>query len=251
MGKNLILSNMKQLFILSVLSLCFTFTLSGQGGATEAPGPISLSDEETAYLRTVAVGMCESDQRYRNYLAKGTLDDAICDRIDSVFNNVGIEAGWAYEKSLGLSLPKVVEDSLWELQHQIDFTNHLTLRGMIKTYGWLSKEVLGESHYIQTLLLLHPPKDWDIRRYMVRYTDILLPEVEAGRMEPVTYASFIDNMRGKILREPQLYGTNGTFDAKTGKVLPPVILDLAESNAARKVIGMPALKEGEYRLAGE
>jgi len=66
-------------------------------------------------------------------------------------------------------------------------------------------------------------------------------------MPAKTYASFIDNMLGKILRKPQLYGTNGQFDPETNTVMPPMISDVEESNSARKLIGLPPLKEGEYR----
>jgi len=33
-----------------------------------------------------------------------------------------------------------------------------------------------------------------------------------------------------------------------GKMLPPIIKDLKEANDARRAIGLPMLKEGEYRL---
>lgn len=208
----------------------------------------SVSEDEVEMLRQVAEEIANSDQLYRGYLSAGTLDDDLIDRIDSVFNNVGIEEGFKYQTSLNLSLSPEVKDSLWQLQHVLDLNNHLRLRGLLETYGFLPKELLGKYHYCQIVLLLHPPKDWDIEQYLSDYSEIYKEEIQAGRVEPKTFASFYDNMKCKIMKEPQLYGTNLQFDPKTGTTLPPDIEDLAKSNAARVEIGMSPLKEGEYRL---
>ncbi|MEM7375595.1 MAG: hypothetical protein AAF587_43780 [Bacteroidota bacterium] len=204
--------------------------------------------DEVLFLKQLAHEMTITDQQYRNYLAKETLDESIIARIDSVYEADGIEAGILYEKSLDLSLEKSLADSLWQLQHAIDFMNHLALRGIFETYGYLPKELLDKDHYVQILLLMHPPKDWNIEQYLKEYSELLLAEVQADRMAPKEFASFVDNMKGKILREPQLYGTNFEFDAQTQSVQPPTINNLKESNAARKEIGLPPLLEGEYRL---
>lgn len=227
-----------------ILSCMFSFSAFGQS----YPLKQEVGEAEIQLLRKLAHEMTITDQQYRNYLAKNTLDESIIARIDSVFDSEGIEAGILYEKSLKLTMETALKDSLWELQHAIDFTNHLTLRGIFESYGYLSKDILGEDHYVQILLLMHPPKDWNVEGYLAEYSELLLPEVRANRMEAREYASFIDNMKGKILRQPQLYGTNFEFDAKSRSVQPPTIADLEESNAAREAIGLPPLQEGEYRL---
>lgn len=204
--------------------------------------------DEVAFLQELINEMSVTDQLYRKFISNETLDKEISDRIDSVLNNVGIEEGLAYKASLNLSLDKAVKDSVWQLQHALDFANHITLRGIFLTYGFLPEEMLGDKFYVQLLLLVHPPKDWDVETYLKEYTEIFMEEVEAGRMPPKTFATFYDNINGKILRRPQLYGTNMQFDVKTNTVLPPMIENLAQSNKARKAIGMPPLKEGEYRV---
>jgi len=228
-----------------IFLICFTAGLFAQNNIPKK----AIGESEKAMIQKAFNEISVSDQLYRGPLSKGTLDKTILSQIDSVFDNEGIKAGMIYEKSLNLSLPKEVEDSLWQLQAAIDFRNHLTLRGLFDTYGFISEEVIKEKQYVQILLLMHPPKDWDVRTYLKEYSDLLIVEVKANRMPPKTYATFYDNMKAKILREPQLYGTNQQFDTKTNTILPPIIEDLTKSNQARNKIGLPMLKEGEYRLA--
>lgn len=209
----------------------------------------AISESEAAYLIQAFETMTEADQRYRSYLTYESLDDATIARIDSIMEADGVEAGLVYHKRLNLSLSQEVKDSIHALQHQLDFQNHMMMRGIWEIYGFIPEEIAEEHNYIQLLLLVHPQKDWDISNYHERYAALLRPEVDAGRMPAKTYATFYDNILCKILREPQLYGTNEQFDIKLGKVLPPKIGDLSKANAARAEIGLPELKAGEYRLA--
>ena len=234
-------------YLCLLLSTFFTTVIFGQTVSTKK----AISESEKAFIQKTFEAISISDQLYRNKLAKNTLDETIIGQIDSVYETVGIKAGMVYEQSLNLSLPKPIEDSLWELQAALDFQNHLTLRGLWDLYGFISKEVIKEKQYVQLLLLMHPPKDWDVRTYLEEYSAILIEEVKADRMPAITYATFCDNMKAKILREPQLYGTNQQFDRKTNSILPPIIQDVEKSNLARQEIGLPILKEGEYRLEGE
>lgn len=232
------------LFIL--LSIASIPVLEGQSSEKK-----TISDSEKLLISTILNDLAESDQLYRNKLAKGTLDDGIVAKIDSVFNNVGVREGLLYQQSLNLSLAKEVQDSLWSLQNRIDLQNHLALKGLWEVYGFIPKSVIEENNFVQILLLMHPPKDWDIPTYLAEYSSFLLDEVKAERMPAKTYAMFVDNIKGKILREPQIYGTNQQFDPVTKSILPPGIRNLTESNDARIAIGLPVLEEGQYRIVGE
>ena len=237
---------MKNVFI-TILFCVLAF--ANNSFAQSSTSKKTISDSEKAMIQQVFNEISISDQLYRNPLAKGTLDEKIIAQIDSVFDNEGIEAGLKYEQSLNLSLPKAVKDSLWNLQHAIDLRNHLTLKGLWETYGFISDDIVKENQYVQILLLMHPPKDWDIRTYHREYSEMFLVEVRAGRMPAKTYASFYDNILGKILREPQLYGTNQRYSVEAQKILPPLIEDIEKTNAAREQIGLLPLGEGEYELA--
>lgn len=229
---------------LIVLLIIQSFSVLGQTLHQET----DLSSDEITYLQQIVEKMAINDQKYRKYIGHETLDDNIITKIDSVFENHGMQESISYEESLNLSLSKEVSDSLWRLQHQLDFENHLLLRGMLNAYGYLPKSILKDKHYIQVLLLLHPPKDWDVRLYQKTYSELFLREVKEGRMSAKSFANFYDNMQAKILREPQLYGTNQQFDPETNSILPPMIKSIEETNNARKEIGLPPLKEGEYRI---
>lgn len=232
-------------FLLLISSLS-CFPVFGQEYTLKQP----VSADEVRYLQQVIQEISRTDQQYRKYLAANTLDDEILARMDSVYDVEGIEAYLSYEQSLNLSLDQAIEDSLWQLQHALDFQNHLTLRGIFLTYGFLPKDLLGEYHYVPLLVLVHPCKDWDVPQYLSEYTDIFIPEVKSGRMPAKTFATFYDNMKAKILREPQLYGTNEQWDPASQQVLPPIIQDLEATNEARVAIGLAPLADGEYRLAG-
>jgi len=235
---------MERIYLIVILLVIQSFSVIGQTLIKET----DLSNDEIAYLQELSEKIACNDQKYRNYIANKTLDDQIIAKIDSVFDKHGMQEGLSYRSSLNLSLDKQVSDSLWQLQHQLDFENHLLLRGMLNTYGYLPKSILKEKHYIQVLLLLHPPKDWDVRLYQKTYSKLFLHEIKLGRMPAKDFANFYDNMQAKILREPQLYGTNQQFDPKSKMLLPPMIENIKETNKARKEIGLPPLKQGEYRI---
>lgn len=206
---------------------------------------------EIAFIKRTFKEISISDQRYRKVLSVGTMDETILAEIDSVYENHGMEEAIRYEEGLDLVLPKDIADSLWQLQHAIDFRNHLFLHAIFDRYGWIDNELVKEYNYVQLLLLMHPPKDWDVTTYLAEYSELFFEEVKAGRMPAKTFAMFYDNIKGKILREPQLYGTNEQFDPETMQILPPEIVDVKTTNKARKKIGLPPLKEGEYRLVSK
>ena len=238
------MNTLKVSFFLVVLVFIFCVASNGQSYNLKK---IVTPTEVDCLVKTID-HLHESSQRYRKYLSAQTLDDQIIEQMDSVYETAGIEVWFKYKKSLHLALPKEVEDSLWQLQHQVDLENLLTLRGIIETYGYLPESLIGDNEYVQLILLMHPPMSWDPRVFFDDYSRLLFPEVKAGRMSPKDYAQFYDDIKVKILREKQLYGTVQEFDPHSNTVLPATIEDIAISNKAREEIGLPLLKEGEYRL---
>ena len=239
---------MKNLTILFTCLLSFLALVSHSIAQQSIPKK-DINEAEKALIQQIFNEIDISDQLYRGPLAKGTLDKKIIQQIDSVFDNEGIHAGIKYRRSLNLSIPKVVKDSLWNLQAAIDLRNHLMMRGIWETYGFIPKDLIEENQDVQVVVLFHPPRDWDMRTYLREYSALLVKEVKAGRMPARTYALFYDNIKGKILKEPQLYGTNQRYSTKKQKVLPPLIDNIEKTNAARLEIGLMPLKEGEYELA--
>lgn len=233
---------------LSIFILMILFTMvPGSDPDTKA----ELDENSIDHIKAVFATIKESDQRYRTSLSNGTTDPVINAQIKATCDAGTAEECIKYTQSLNLKLEDSVRDSLVELQSTLDFQNHMTVRGIWERYGWIGEDVVEEYNYVQILLLLHPPYSLDyVPAYLEEYSTLLMKEVQAGRMPAKTYASFYDNIHAKILREPQLYGTNFKFDRETQKVLPPGIRDIVVTNAARLEIGMEPLAEGEYRIEG-
>ncbi|MEL6986802.1 MAG: hypothetical protein AAGK97_03140 [Bacteroidota bacterium] len=207
-----------------------------------------ISDAEKVMLQNIFNDINESDQRYRLPLSAGTLDKDFLEKLEVLSKEGDIEKYMAFRNSLKEKMSEEVKDSLWNLQHNLDLKNHLTIKGIWDIYGFIPEDIIEENNHVQILLLMHPPKDWDVEGYLSSYSSILLEEVKADRMPAKQYAQFVDNINAKILRRPQIYGTNNQFDVKTNSVLPPGIKNLEESNAARLEIGLPLLQDGEYRI---
>ena len=97
-------------------------------------------------------------------------------------------------------------------------------------------------------ILLHPPVELEPQKFLEEMEELLLPEVKGKRMEAESFAMFVDNIKAKILKEPQLYGTNKSFDPTTMSMGAPEIESIEKTNSARKAIGLAPLKDGEYKL---
>lgn len=202
-----------------------------------------LSETEIQRLSLLLEHIAERDQQCRSFLHYQTLDQELINEIELVFEEQGIEAGFRYQQAKNLQLPATQVDSLWKVQHQLDLENHLLLRGLWTQYGFLPDSLTGDFAYVQTIVLLHPPVDWEVETYLREYQSFLIKEVEAGRMPPIKYAQFVDNIRAKILKWPQIYGTNQVFNPATAKVEAPIMEDLEACNQARSAIGLPPLEQ--------
>lgn len=177
------------------------------------------------------------DQLNRSFLQVGTLNQNL---IDSVSNFPNQEY-YAFISSHKSELSKSQQDSLWSIQDKIDFKNTNRLYSIIEKYGWPSKTKL-DSMFSPMIFLFHTPKE-TIRKMQ----DILFNEVKENRMEPYNYAMYVDNMRKKVFKMNQLYGTGDEFNPKTNSIDPPFIDSIDSTNIERIKIGLPELKEGEYR----
>ncbi|MEM8526834.1 MAG: hypothetical protein AAGG68_19495 [Bacteroidota bacterium] len=210
---------------------------------------VKLTEEDKNVLIKEIATIEEKDQRYRNYISMGTLNDSLINALEEQTKEMEISEYLAYRSKLKLELPKATEDSLWVLQHELDAENYRAFVRIVEQYGYPSEERLGTEDVNIVVVLFHPPVHLDIPEYLETMTNLLLPEVEAGRMKPKLFALFYDNIKAKILKEPQLYGTNKPFNMEAMKPGLPPISDIKKTNEAREAIGLPALKEGEYEIA--
>ena len=208
--------------------------------------PNELSEPDRTLLQLRVQHILEKDQQFRSYLSYGTTSEEKIAEIKKLGLKEQLKA-MAESKS---ELSEETKSLLQQLQKKNDLENYEAFYEIVKKYGYPSPERIGVKSDQLFVLLLHPPVDLDaIDKHVEFMSELLLPEVSAGRLKPQLYATFIDNMRGKIQRRPQLYGTNQQYDRASGKVLPPLIADIEKTNSARLKLGLPELKQGEFRLA--
>ena len=237
----------KLLFFLLLTALSFSSVLQGQTAKNAADG-LTLSEEDKAYLINLIEEIDEADQRYRTPISLGTLDTVHLKKLKEISKNGTIKEYIAFEKSVPKTLGKNQIDSLWKLQAKIDYDNYLLFKTILSKYGYPSPERLGVKTDKLYAILLHPPSELQIEDYVEEMVSLLKVEMERNRFPAINFATFYDNMKAKILKQPQLYGTNKSFDFATMTPGLPIIEDIEKTNAARANIGLGKLKEGEYEL---
>lgn len=192
--------------------------------------------------------IAQSDQKYRRIISLGTFDKKTIERNKELSETASLEDYLAFKKTVKKTLTKAQEDSLWNLQHKLDFENYMKFKSLVHLYGYPSEDRLGVKADNLFTILLHPPIEIEPKKYLNEMSKFLLLEVRSNRMPAKLYATFYDNIKAKILKEPQLYGTNQTFNPKTMSIGNPIISDIKKTNNARKKIGLRKLKEGEYEI---
>lgn len=208
----------------------------------------NLNDEIRRELVDKIEEMGVLDQKYRTPLSIGTLNEDILAKVKKMSQTSDVKKYIAFKKTIKRTLTKSQEDSLWKLQKELDYKNHIQFKSIVKEYGYPSPERLHQKTDNIYAILLHPPTNTRAENedYLKEMSSLLKDEVIAKRMDANNYAAFIDNIKSKILNDPQLYGTMKTFNPATMKEGLPKIKNVKETNIARKEIGLDLLKEGEY-----
>jgi len=196
-----------------------------------------LTESAKAELIAELKEMKEADQLNRSYISLGTFDQKL---INST-KKLPIPEYISFMQTHKSELTKKQEDSLRSIQNGIDLKNTNRLYEITKEYGWLSETKL-DSLIDPMLFLFHTPKET-----IEKMQTLLFEEVQTKRMEPNKFAMYVDNMRKKAYGKSQLYGTGDEFDPKTNSIVPPFIENIDRTNIERKKIGLPELKDGEYR----
>lgn len=221
--------------ILLLLLICvLTISCSEQKKETKKQ---ELTNEIKSQLISELKEMQMLDQLNRSFLQIGTLNQKL---IDSV-NSLTTEEYFSFLSSKKVELTKAQNDSLSTIQNNLDRENTNKLISIIEKYGWPSQTKL-DSLADPMIFLFHTPIET-----IEKMQTLLFEEVKAKRMEPHKFAMYVDNMRKKAFGKNQLYGTGDEFDRKTNSIVPPFIENIDSTNIERKKIGLPELKEGEYR----
>ncbi len=223
-----------------VVAGCASVRVEGEPARGEPEGLGTMSETEAMAAYRVALdGIMEADQRHRSALAWGTTDVEEIARLDEL----PLEESMAEQvrrKREGIVLDEATEKRLWAEQRALDAENTRLLMAWVERLGWPTEEMEEDGFADPTAVLIHmsmEDAEWVL--------PVLREEVLAGRMGARTYAMIFDRKRQHD-GLPQLYGTAMAFDAATRTVLPPAIVSVEETNAARAEIGMEVIEE--YRV---
>lgn len=234
-----------QLFLFFTIVLLVSCNTSKINSAQKT---YQLSKSDRARIIGEIEDIMESDEQYRAIIALGTFDQKTINKDKELRESASLEDYLAFKKTVKKTLSKTQNDSLWNLQHKLDYNNYTKFKTLVEEYGYPSKERLGiKDDYLFTILL-HPPIEIEPTKYLNEMSKFLLPEVKSNRMPAKLYATFYDNIKAKILKEPQLYGTNQTYNPETMSIGNPKISNIRKTNNAREKIGLPKLNEGEYDI---
>jgi len=224
-------------------STALVAALAACQSAPPAAPPASLDADTRARYAEALDRLMERDQRHRTALSWGTTDPDELARLEALTDDEHI-AEWTRRQAAGVALPDDVVRELEAAQAELDRQNLAELVDWIERCGWPTEERVGP-HTDPTAILIHMPME---------AVDGVLPLLEAealaGRMPPAKYASVFDRKRQHD-GEPQLYGTCVAFDPATRSTLPPAIVDIGATNAARERIGLPPLEEYRETSAAE
>lgn len=194
---------------------------------------------DRARYREAVEQIAADDQKHRTAISWGTTDPDELARLEALDDEAHM-AEWARRNAEGVKLDPDVQARLWERQIELDRHNTRILANLVERFGWPSEDLLGPGTPDMTPVLIHmQPEDvgWVL--------PLLKREALAQRMDPKQYAMIFDRKRQHDGRPP-LYGTVQMFDRATNSVLPPDVVDIDETNAARAEIGLGPLDE--YRL---
>ena len=238
--------NTLKLFSLLICSI-FCWSCSNSTNKTVKSKSFQLSELEKQKIIVEIEKMAELDKKYRNIISLGTLDKEKIKKDKELRETASLEEYVAFTQTIEKTLEKEQIDSLWELQHKLDYQNYNGFKEIIDEYGYPSKERLNVKKDKLFPILLHPPIEIGPQKFLDEMEEVLLPEVREKRMKAESFALFVDNIKAKILNEPQLYGTTKSFNPATMSAGLPEIENIEKTNNARKTIGLEPLKEGEYK----
>lgn len=192
-----------------------------------------------AALRVELREMARADQRVRFMVKAGTFSPCVADSLITAFSGMTVDAYIDAERTLrdtaAARTSDAERDLLNRMMHATDAANTARLAEIIRQHGWPSPERIGGTTKPLTFLLHMASTDLEA------LLPVLEREVYTQRMPPENYARAVDKMR-VIQGEVQLYGTGASFDPETRQVLPPAIVSIEVTNAARLAIGLPELE---------
>lgn len=227
--------------MLAAIALIAAFSVADVNAPTPAITTIGVVRVEPTQIdreryRATLEQITIDDQKYRTMISWGTTDPNELARLEALDDEAHM-AEWAKRNAEGVTLAPEEDQRLRAMQSELDFYITRVLMSLVERFGWPSDAMLGEGTPDMTPVLIHMhmnDAEWAL--------PILKREALAGRMAPKKYAMIFDR---KLQHDgqPQLYGTAQAYDRATNSILPPKVVDIDETNAARAKIGLEPLEE--------
>lgn len=132
----------------------------------------------------------------------------------------------------------VLVNALWKKMARNDSLNLQVVEGLIKQYGWLGKEDVGERGVLTMFLVIHHSEHPEVQR---KYLPVLRQAANEGKLEKRHLALLEDRVLVDLGKK-QLYGTQIGTDPKTGKFIVLPIEDEPNVNKRRAEVGLDPLE---------
>ena len=182
-------------------------------------------------VKLVLDKMGEEDQKYRGQLMLGELDSHKLDSLKNLPNDkLRDRINNAMSHKIGFG--KVVADSIWRLQNEIDSINRLKFIEIVLKYGYPSFQRTRSS--ASGYITIHLVGEEDFCNLLTIFKSELLK----GNMPATVYAAWYDRCQ-IFMNSKQFFGE---YDQNY-----PCVADLIVTNNERKKIGLKRLKNNNCR----
>jgi hypothetical protein len=188
------------------------------------------------------------------FIAILMFNEMILAQVDKISNvnqdsilKIRLESIRTKDQTLRLILPELEnrfgKDSeeikyIWTLIHFQDSINEIDVTRIIDSHGWLGTNRIGElANQTLWLVIQHAPIE-----LQEKYIPYLRTSVKNGESEG-WYLAFLEDRIAMRNGEKQIYGTQSTFNKKTGKNHIYPIQNSDNVNERRKEIGLDAIEE--------
>ncbi len=146
--------------------MAFCFSCSNTSTNAEKPILFELSTSKKQQLASRIDKIAEQDGQYRSIISLGTLDQEHLKKDKELRQTASLEEYIAFTKTIEKTLGKEQIDSLWKLQHELDYQNYKSFKEIIEEYGYPSSERLTTTEDKLFPILLHPPIELEPAVYL-------------------------------------------------------------------------------------
>ncbi len=162
----------------------------------------------------------------------------LINRLDSIYKNDQFyrQKRRVIEKEYGRESIEI--DNLWKKIHEIDSLNLIEVKEIIKEFGWLEADAIGEQGN-KAIFLVIQHADIQTQNY---YLPIIREAYQLGNLTSEHLALFEDRVAIRN-GECQIYGTQIGRNSKTGEYYVLPLINPEKVNIRRSKLGLNTLED--------